>query len=385
MNLIVITNLFPNPLEPHRSPFNLKQIRALANNHDVTVVSPVSWVSKIKNAIKFKSLSLYKISKYQNIEVRYPTYYYFPGMLRYLNGYFMFFSIYRTVMKIHNVDKATFLATWLYPDAFSTMLLANKLSANCFVKVHGTDVEEAVSSDSKKKQSIKVLQNVDAVVSVSEYLKTILSSLCPATKIFTIYNGIDKELFNTSVDQADRPQELRGYVGKVGLFVGNFKKEKGVLDFLSIFDADYCIKHSLKVVLIGGGAELQTMSDLIATKKLTEHVLILSKLSPEKISHWYKFSDFTCLPSYHEGLPNVLLESVACGTPVVASKVGGIPEIINDKNGRLVDAGDIVSLKESVSDVISTTWDRVLVNESIKFSTWDENAAAINKVIELDV
>jgi len=94
-------------------------------------------------------------------------------------------------------------------------------------------------------------------------------------------------------------------------------------------------------------------------------------------------SDVLCLPSLNEGLPNVALEALACGLPVVASNVGGVPEIVQDGvNGLLVPPGNVAALATALRTALARTWDRSILLGSVKRFDWDENARQVRTVLQ---
>src|SRR5262249_19186984 len=99
----------------------------------------------------------------------------------------------------------------------------------------------------------------------------------------------------------------------------------------------------------------------------------------DELPDWYRASDLTVLPSRSEGLPNVLRESLACGTPFVASRVGGIPEIAGDGAGRLVTPGDPVALAEGIA--LALAEGKTGARTRSPSTGWDESAEALLRIV----
>jgi glycosyltransferase involved in cell wall biosynthesis len=93
-------------------------------------------------------------------------------------------------------------------------------------------------------------------------------------------------------------------------------------------------------------------------------------------------ADFLCLPSINEGLSNVIIEAISCGLPVIASKVGGIPEIVTDKKlGVLVTPRSAESLAQGIKFALQEKWDRNAISSYDKIFSWQENALRLFEII----
>jgi glycosyltransferase involved in cell wall biosynthesis len=106
------------------------------------------------------------------------------------------------------------------------------------------------------------------------------------------------------------------------------------------------------VCLVGEGPLFARVQAHVAGQGLGRHIRFVGSVGHEGLADWYRAANLTVLPSRSEGVPNVLLESIACGVPFVASNVGGIPEISDAALDRLVPPDDPAQLAEAVMDVI---------------------------------
>ncbi|HZI89934.1 MAG TPA: glycosyltransferase, partial [Candidatus Polarisedimenticolia bacterium] len=96
---------------------------------------------------------------------------------------------------------------------------------------------------------------------------------------------------------------------------------------------------------------------------------------------WYSAADLSCLFSRREGWPNVVLESMACGTPVIATPVGGVPEIITEGRNGMLAEGDDVALAEALARALGHPWDREAIAREAGGHTWETAAAAVHGVL----
>ena len=124
------------------------------------------------------------------------------------------------------------------------------------------------------------------------------------------------------------------------------------------------------------------MREQIKAANMETVIHLVGQVDHADLADWMNAADFLCLPSHSEGLPNVLLEAFSCGLPVVASAVGGIPEIVNENNGRLVPPGDSAALAKAITETLRMDADQDKVSTSIEVISWRENAAQLSGLFE---
>lgn len=374
--VLFISNLFPNPSSPYMASFNFQQISALQEFCDLEVIAPISWVSRNQGSYK-------ELRREENgIVIHHPTYYYPPGCMRELYGWFYYFSI-RKVAKavLSNNTFDLVYSSWLYPDAWAAAKIAKRAQLPLFVKVHGTDVNRLSLMGTLTRKSLEVSTSALKVISVSQALRNRLIELgAPSGKIEVVYNGVNRAIFFPLPRSQVREQLGIAQEDHVVLFVGNLKKDKGleelVLSFKDIISKSESGKWRL--VIIGTGGFKRKIEELSGTLLLDGRVRLIGGLTLPDIALWMNAATVLCLPSYMEGIPNVVLEAFACGTNVVATAVGGIPEL--DKgDGRLilVPPQNVTSLVTALN--ASVIMERVENNVSFPFS-WRENAEQLNNI-----
>jgi glycosyltransferase involved in cell wall biosynthesis len=114
-----------------------------------------------------------------------------------------------------------------------------------------------------------------------------------------------------------------------------------------------------------------------------ERIILCGSIPHSRLGTWFNASDLSCLPSYFEGTPNVVLESLACATPVVAADTGGIPEVIDDDSGILFRRGSTASLVEALEKGLARKWDRGKI--TCPAGTWEENASRIAELFRASI
>ena len=132
--------------------------------------------------------------------------------------------------------------------------------------------------------------------------------------------------------------------------------------------------NSPKLLIVGDGPLKDQL--LLQAKELgiEKQVSFFGKRPHKEISLWMNAVDLFCLPSIREGMPNVLIESLACGTPAVASAVGAVPEMIKECNGRVSRLADTKSLRDQIVACLKQPWDRQAIRNSAGTLSWDDCA-----------
>lgn len=185
-----------------------------------------------------------------------------------------------------------------------------------------------------------VLRYPDIVLTVSDSLKRrIMKSGVPERKIRIIYNAIDKDEIRSDLlaEEVKRKYGIMEGEKIVGV-VGRLSPEKGQLVFLEAFKKVVEKVATAKAIIIGDGQEKGRLTNFCRNNGLGEKIIFTGYQN--NIANFYQIMDLLVLPSLSEGLPNVLLEAMAFKIPVIATSVGGVPEVIMDKqNGLLIPVG----------------------------------------------
>lgn len=243
---------------------------------------------------------------------------------------------------------------YLYPTAAIAHMASRFSGARLVLVVHGTDALSIRRKDPFAALARKALNTADLVITVSNALAhTVRQDLgLPGhIPVATVHMGIEERVF------APDPS-ARAILGiprkeKVVLYVGNLTKTKG-LDVLQVAFENLVASGKVdRLVIVGDGPLRSKLHDWQSgTSWLRQRVTMTGVVSHVEVARWMASSDVLVLPSRSEGLGLVLLEAMACGTPCVASRVGGIPEVLTEQTGALVPPDDSVALASALADVI---------------------------------
>jgi len=276
------------------------------------------------------------------------------------------------------------LASWLHPDGYGAARLARALGVPLVVKAHGSDANVLSASPARREQVQHVLARADAVIAVSAALRDRLLAL-GARKASTcvVYNGVDRALFRPGDRAAARSTLGLEHGARYVLYVGNLKVSKGCEDLLhAIAAAAGGIEPDVRLVFAGSGPDSNRIVDLATSLRIENRVQFLGGVSHDMLPVWYRSADLVCLPSHNEGVPNVLLEAMACGVPVVATRVGGIPEVVPRQAGLLVEARDVIALHEALLVALNQSWPTGDITRHAERFDWTTSARAVRAILE---
>lgn len=381
MKILIISNLFPNPLEQTRSVFNEQQFLALAKSHEVKVVSPIDMPRWMKWTLsgEFKKL---KIKDWKGIPVLYPRQIQIPRVLLQFNGWLTYFRLLTLAGAIKKENPDIIFAAWAYPDGFGVAKLAKSLGLPFVLKVHGSDIDRLGKFPKLVENTALACNEAQKVFAVSEHLKRAVCDLGVSEgQVSVVKNGIDKEVFNETVDYM-LPDNVPSIESKkYFLFVGNLLLDKGVLDLVKAYHQTGI--QDFKLIYVGSGSTEDQLRSYIEQNQLQEQVILVGRKPKEQVAAYMRHAACVVLPSYHEGLPNVLNESISLGTPVIGTRVGGIPEVIQSKeSGVLVSVGDVDQLADALITVSEGNHSRESVAASLQLRSWEGNAEVITRELE---
>lgn len=382
MRVLAITKIFPNSLEPLSSPFNRQQFGALAELCDLSVLEAIPYfplsqlTGQPPRAAKLTALPARETVA--GIETFYMRQLYVPkigtpvGVPLYLAS----LAPFRALASRFDV----ILGAWGYPDGCATTLFARALGKPSVIKVHGSDVNVLAKVRSARAVMRRILPMANAMVAVSRPLGKELEALdVPASRIHLVRNGVDTKLFFPRDREAART-ELGVPLGRpLVVFCGRLEPQKGLEELLVAFEHVRRARPDVMLALLGDGV----MRDRVRTAAEASGGALLApgaRPLPE-IATWLAACDVFTLPSWNEGTPNVVLEALASGRPAVATRVGGIPDVLSDpKSGILVPAKDPHALTEGLLAALDRRWDPREVT-ACGPGSWEKSAKTLYDVL----
>jgi glycosyltransferase involved in cell wall biosynthesis len=382
MRVLTFTSLFPNKIQPTNCVFIHQRMSHFARRpgNEVVAVAPVPYAPPWLPSSDYQRIS--RVPSWEqigNLLTYHPRYPLVPGISMPLHGCFMFAGSVRLVRRLHRENKFSFIdAHYVYPDGFAAVLLGKVLGLPVFVSARGTDINLFPTFRTIRPMIRWTLRRVAGAISVCTPLHEAMLQLgLPPEKGCVIGNGIDLERFQR-VDSAVARKRLQlPENARILVAVGGLIERKG-FHYLIPALAKILPQHpAVKLYIIGEGPWRKKLETLIVQHGLTGHVQLKGTQPNEELKFWYSAAQVSCLTSSREGWPNVLLESMACGTPAMATRVWGVPEVIVSPDlGIMVDQ-NVDSIAHGLDAALKERWDREKIRRFAGQRTWNVVAAEV--------
>jgi glycosyltransferase involved in cell wall biosynthesis len=381
LRVLAITKIFPNAVEPLSAPFNRQQFAALARRCHLEVMATVPWfpgaglLGKWSSAGKLTEIP--KREQIEGIDVTHPRTLFVPRLAHGTWGPLYAASIAPRLLQLRGKYDVV-LGSWAYPDGFAAVVAAKVLGLPCVVKLHGSDINIVAKLPGPRRLSAWALPQAARIVAVSRALADEVAQLgVPREKIAIVMNGVDASLFHPRDRSAARRELGISEDGPLALYVGNLKVEKGVLDLAAAWSE--VTPSNARLAIVGGGP---AKADLERTVASMSNVQVVGSQPLDRIPTWMAACDVLVLPSHAEGTPNVVLEALACGRRVVATSVGGIPDLItSDVLGTLAPPHAPKPLAVALGHALSARYNPDEVAQLGARGGWDASAAALYEVL----
>lgn len=353
--IAVVTSYFPSREEPYRGHSTYQALRRMTGQADLCAFVPYltypDW-HRPKEA-RFKKMDL----SYQppDVPARYFEYVTAPLIGRPLNGEFAYRRV-RAAVEEFRPD--LILNYWLYPDGYAAVKLGRRLGVPVIVASLGSDVRR-IDDAMTRYWTRRTLARADYLITVSGELATRAIADLGATPSRTrvILNGYDEAVFYPGDRALERQRLTLDPTAEIVLFLGSLIPTKGLRELMDAFITLAARRPNLQLACGGEGPFKPELIAAATRAGLASRLLLPGQLSSSQVRNWLVASNLFCLPSYSEGCPNVVIEALASGRAVVASDVGGIPELVNAGNGILIPPRDAAALASALERGLETRWD----------------------------
>jgi glycosyltransferase involved in cell wall biosynthesis len=307
-----------------------------------------------------------------DVDVSVSSYASIPVLSRLLNGYSSAHAMFGGLARFR---PDVVLGYWLYPEGYGAWLCAKKLQVPCVLGGLGTDVR--ARGRLTRWLSGRALRGAQQLIMVSEEMRrlTIERFGVEPARVHAIANGVNSGVFYPRSRAAAREKLGVPATARVIVYVGRFVATKGLRELLEAFASMADHDADLRLVMVGDGVMREELRARLSAPGWADRVELPGALAPPEVAEWISAANVLCLPSYSEGYPNVVVESLACGRPVVATNVGGILELVNAANGRLVPPRDVAALRAALADALNRGWDEEAIAAAWSRS-WHDVAVA---------
>jgi glycosyltransferase involved in cell wall biosynthesis len=378
MKIAVITSYFPSSAEPSQGRSAYQTLRVIARQANVRVFFPYAAYPAF---LKPRSRGYHKLdASYRPPDVRVSYYPYsaLPLVSRPLNGWMAARVL---LPHVRGFAPDLIFSCFLYPDGYAALKIGKVLSVPVVTQSIGSDINR-IGDPISAMQTRTVLRETDFLVTVSDDLrKKAVTMGAPPEKTRAVVNGCDLSVFHVR-DRLEARQKLRiDPAAEAVVYIGRMDVKKGLRELVEAAASLHPERPNLHVYLVGEGPDRPLIESAIQGNNATSYIHALPACAFDDVAAWMAAADLVTLPSYMEGCPNVVLEALACGRPVVATNVGGIPEIMSDECGRLVPPREPTALAQALASVLDRTWDAKAISAQ-RSRSWDTVAAELLEVFE---
>jgi len=383
MRILFISTTFPDATAPARGTYNSALCRELALEHEVCVIAPRTFPEAIKHRLKGYRYQAALAVANAGIETEFPTYWYTPRVMQDRYGDQMWWSIKRSVTQaIEQFQPDAVLSYWAHPEGDVGIRAARTANVPAAVIVGGTDVLILPKLRGRGPRVKEVLLNSNAVITVSNGLRDAVLELgANADQVQTIYQGIESHVFHQNVSRAECQKKLGLDPSRKHLvWVGRMVPVKALPVLMKAAKLLHDRDIPFQLNMIGDGPDRKSLEAFVEQTGLENRVRFVGSVGHDDIADWYRAADLTVMSSNSEGLPNVLRESLACGTPFVCTKVGSVHEIAEPEYSRLCEKQNPIALASAIEAMLNNKAQQAAANYQPR--TWDVCAAEVVELFE---
>jgi len=389
--VLYISALYQHKVDIPDGCFITQQIALLSKTNRTRVISPVP-ILPHKNDILSPNKFIKRISgishnyEHNNTRVYAPKFFRLPKKPFYFTeGKFFLRAVAKQFDKIPEFQPEIVHSYWLYPDCWAASQIAKKLKVPHIVSISGTDIyfldKPGISS-----QALDVIKGASAIIIQNsrelEKLKTLQINV---DRIHTLSNGVDISRFFMIKSSSECKEITDNYGMKKEnfniLYVGHLFEVKRVDVLIKAFKI-FNRKHPKSSLYIIGKGRLKTELESQAASLLPPDTYkFINEIPQTSLPNWYNTASTLVLPSVSEGIPNVIMEALSCGTPVIGSDIPGTRDIIEPGSGLLFEPKNHHELANRLVSASQTNWNNRAISENAhkKFDKKDR-IAKINAI-----
>jgi len=356
LRLLVFSTLFPNAAQPNHGIFVETRLRHLLATGEATatVLAPVPYFPSADQ--RFGAWARYAgvplRERRHGLDIDHPRYLAIPRIGMSAAPVLLFWASLRAARRLLAAGEKFALidAHYLYPDGVAAVWLGAALDLPVVLTARGSDVTQLPDFAIPRRLIRGAIGRAAGLVAVSAALRDRLLALgADPARTIVLRNGVDTTLFRPPADR-DAVRAALGMAGPTLLSVGALiprKRHHLAIDALKLLPGT-------SLVIVGEGPELASLQAHIVAGGLAARVRLAGPVAHAELPAWYGAADLSVLASAREGWANVLLESMACGTPVVASDIPGNAEVIREAPaGRIVAANTAEGFADAIGALLA--------------------------------
>ncbi|MEM9123937.1 MAG: glycosyltransferase family 4 protein [Pseudomonadota bacterium] len=384
MRILTVSTLYPNAAQPTHGVFVENRLRHLIARHGIgaSVVAPVPYFP-FKHPL-FKSYAEFarapKSEHRKGLQVQHPRYLVIPKLGAGLTPH----TLYRAMLQGAEAARAQggdfdlIDAHYFYPDGVAAARLAKTLNKPLLITARGTDINLIPQNPQARQQIVGAAATAQSVVAVCEALRQEMISLgIEEAKLHTLRNGVDLEHFSPG-DRGKLRTQL-GLTRPTLASVGHLIDRKGhhlVIEALAHLP-------ELDLLIVGEGPRRGALQAQAAAQGVGDRVRFLGRIPHSDLGAVYGAVDCLVLASDREGWANVLLEAMACGTPVAATDIWGTREVVAaPEAGQLIPTREPQAIAHTVTALLAAPPDRHKTRLFAERYSWDETSDGLNDLMQ---
>jgi glycosyltransferase involved in cell wall biosynthesis len=379
MKILSFTTLFPNKLQPAHGIFVANRLDRLARTGEaeIRVVAPVPWFpfSGAWTGTYGRYSQVPEADQHGRLKVLHPRYPVIPKVGMTMAPLLLALSqrpvLARLIEQGYDFDLID--AHYFYPDGVAAALLGKWFNKPVVITGRGTDLNLIPQYRAPRWQIQWAARQAAGMITVCQALKNSLIDLGVASdRVSVLRNGVDLELFRPLTDNRER-EATRFRVGMKGtalVSVGQLIERKG--NHL-IIEAMKGLPEETNLYLVGDGPDRAALQALARRCGVQQRVHFVGAVPHEKLRYFYASADVMVLASSREGWANVLLEAMACGTPVAATRIWGTPEVVTTPAaGVLMKERSVEGVRDGIQTLLSQMPDRAETRRHAEQFSWDD-------------
>jgi teichuronic acid biosynthesis glycosyltransferase TuaC len=387
MNILTYTSLFPNASWRQLGVFISQRVAHVARRtgNTVRVVSPVPYFPRwlpLRRWLKYAQVPRH--DWICEMETSYPRYPLLPAIAMRVQGDCMYHGSRKEVARLHARHPFECVdAHFVYPDGYAAVRLGQQLGIPVVVSARGSDINLYPQNVHIRSKIVWTLRNAAGIIAVSKSLeKRIVELGLPQGAVRVIPNGIDPDRFFATERTVARRKLSLPEEAKIIVTVGNLSPQKSHARLIAAFARVGARENKLRLYIVGEGQLRPRLEEQIRALHISDRVILSGSRPNEELQLWFSAADISCLASSAEGWPNVVFESIACGTPVVATNAGGVPEILSKPELGIIVDQTVNSLANGIVRALERNWDREALTRHARERTWDDVAAEVESYLE---
>ena len=376
MRVALVTKIFPSSIHQWAGHSAYQTIRILAQHTDLHAFYPY--------AVYPSALSRFDRSpkpdptwQPEGVSTTYVPHPGLPGVTRHLNGSI----IARTLLPyVRAFNPDIVLSYFIYPYGYAAIRVARALGVPAVLTAIGSDLH-SIPDPLTRALTRSTLRDADFVSTTSGDLCNLARTLgADPARSRPKLNGCDTTIFYPRDKQQSRAALSLDPDKDTVVYVGRLDIRKGLIELIEAAATLGPTRPNLRVYIVGDGPDKPALTAAIAMHHAAPWVTLVPSCPTDQVAIWMAAADLVTLPSYNEGCPNVVIEALAAGRPVVSTNVGGIPEIMDDTCGRMVPPRNVPALARALHEVLSQTWDAAAI-ASKHGRSWSDVAAELYAIL----